>query len=198
MAAPSPRPILCWLRGWLLLSLMAPLHAQVPAQTPDWEGFAGLALLWADYRPASPVTGEPDSRTTAGFTIYGGGRWRRTWGFELDETLYGEFKVNAGGAPSDRDLCTTSATGMVWLPLGGPVSAYARAGVAYWTATTDGGYAFLVDPNGTKVSGLTGHLGLGVEVAMGKGWLLRLEGNLLPRVLDHRLIRVNAGAGFRF
>ncbi|WP_243302694.1 outer membrane beta-barrel protein [Geothrix oryzisoli] len=198
MAVPSSRPILRWSCGWLLLSLMAPLHAQTPAPTSDWEGFAGLSLLWADYRPAFPVAGEPASRTTAGFTVYGGGRWRRTWGFELDETFYGDFKVNAGGVPSDRDLCTTSLTGMAWLPLGVSASAYARAGVAYWTATTDGGYAFLVDTNGTKVSGLTGHLGLGIEVAMGRAWILRLEGNLLPRVLDHRLVRVNAGAAWRF
>lgn len=198
MATPSSARLAGASRGALILLLALPLHGQEPVLKPDWEGFVGLALVWADYKPSFPTAGAPDSRTTAGFTLYGGGRWRRTWGFEVDQTLYGDFTVITGGAPEDRDVSTTSLTGMAWLPLGGSLSVYARAGGAYWTATRGEGYAFLADTGGTTTSGFTPHLGVGAEVPLGKQWLLRLDGSLLPRVLSHRLIRVSAGAAWRF
>ncbi|WP_243322729.1 outer membrane beta-barrel protein [Geothrix sp. SG200] len=197
MAMPSPARPAAVSRGALVFLLALPLHGQEPALKPDWEGFVGLSLVWADYKPAFPVAGAPDSRTTAGFALYGGGRWRRTWGFEIDQTFYGDFTVIAGGVPEDRDVCTTSLTGMAWLPLGS-ASAYGRAGVAYWTATRGEGYVFLKDSGETTTSGFTPHLGVGVEAPLGKQWLLRLDGSLFPRVLSHRLVRVSAGAAWRF
>ncbi|HJV38007.1 MAG TPA: outer membrane beta-barrel protein [Geothrix sp.] len=197
MATPSPARTTAVSRGALVLLLALPLHGQGPALKSDWEGFVGLSLVWADYKPAFPVAGAPDSRTTAGFALHGGGRWRRTWGFEVDQTLYGDFTVITAGVPEDRDVCTTSLTGMAWLPLGS-ASAYGRVGVAYWTATRGEGYVFLTDSGETTTSGFTPHLGAGVEVPLGKQWLLRLDGSLFPRVLSHRLVRVSAGAAWRF
>lgn len=182
----------------LLFLLCASVRAEVPTPSSDWEPFLGLSVAWVDQRPDAPTPGQPASRSTAALALYGGARWRRAWGFELEQAFYCDFAADTPGGSQDRDVCSTSATGLAWIPLGGSFSAYARAGVAFWTATQGEGYAFLTTRSETSTSGSTVHLGLGIEAALGRGWFVRLEGSLLPKVLDHRLTRLGAGVAFRF
>jgi hypothetical protein len=170
-----------------------------PGSVQSDERYVGFSI--ASIRSEAPMeaAGPKVAFSTGSFSAFVGVKWGRMWGAELSLDAYGNFPISDGITTWQRDVTTSTVSGLVRFPLGGLLSLYGRVGVAYWSATqgSSGDNLVLASASHTG-SGVTPQFGVGLTLDLGRRWSVRFEGGALVKVLDARVTRVGGGLAYHF
>jgi hypothetical protein len=182
----------------LALPSLVAQEPPAPLLPPD-QGYAGGTLALVESRALVDATGHKASFNTGSFEVFYGWKPSRDWAVQAGVGAFGAFPEGDGITSWHRSVQDGTVEALGWWGLGPRTRLTAKAGLALWTASW--GYAGQGSAPATarnRDSGLTPLAGLGVDLDLTTQWTLRIEGEVLLKVLDAPVERVGCGLLYRF
>jgi len=184
----------------LLLLAALPLQAQEPA--PSGHPFyLGLGAGTQQVRPEDGTASQ--SRGT--ITLIGGYEYGRYVGAELGFHFLGSRPANlatdSSGTDWSRDVTGLSLAGIGRWQVVGPFTLLGRVGLLYWNSgarSQTNGMATVTDSRDTSRRGASSLLGFGLETTLSHSWVVRLDLDTTPKVLDARISLWRGSLLYRF